>query len=294
MHRKTRHAFGYAARAFTLALAAVASIVHATNRTDAQASLWSRVRSAAAHEGLDASARDELVAVLAESIDLARPVQSGDTLVLLRDSHASETFVSVSFTASDADIRYYRFAAGGGEFYDAVGRSAARVLSRKPLEPSKGAVEQRFGWRSDSDGANGGRMHPGVDWAAPRGTAVFASADGTVGKVERRDTGIRLVLRHDGGYDSGYSYLSAIAVDDAVGASVRKRERIGTIGWNGAAGPVLHYEVLVNGRLVDPLRIRLPSLRHLEGPTLAAFHEERERLDRLMASATTYDLFGMK
>jgi murein DD-endopeptidase MepM/ murein hydrolase activator NlpD len=289
MHCRIRHAVGVAASA--LALTAFAPIVDKASAVDADP-LWSRIRMAAAHEGLGTSATDELVRVLAESLDLARPTQHNDRLVLLLDASAPvETVVALSFIASDADLRYYRFAtaSGGGEFYDAMGRSAARAPSRKPLDPKEGTLEQKFGWRTA-----GGRMHTGVDWTAPRGTPVLAPADGTVAEVERHDTGIRFLLRHGDGYESAFSYLAAIAVDERIGAPVRKGERIGTVGWNGAAGPVLHYEVLVNGRLVDPLRTRLPSLRRLEGQSLGAFHEERERLDRLMTSAATYDLFRMK
>jgi len=85
-----------------------------------------------------------------------------------------------------------------------------------------------------------------------------------------------------------------MAVEERAGTSVNRGETIGRIGWNTAAAPVLHYEVLVNGRFVDPMRIRLPALRRLEGATLAAFERERDRLESMTAQANTYDLFSLR
>jgi hypothetical protein len=67
------------------------------------------------------------------------------------------------------------------------------------------------------------------------------------------------------------------------GKRVRQGQLIGFVGSTGlSTGAHVHYEILVNGRFVDPMRIRLPRGRALDGPMLATFEKERDRLDGMM------------
>ncbi len=103
------------------------------------------------------------------------------------------------------------------------------------------------------------RPHLGVDVAAPRGTHVSAPATGTVSFVGRKfGFGLVVELRHSEGVITRYAHLTAAMVH--VGDAVEKGTFIATVGSSGiTTGPHLHYEVLVNGRQVDPLRYRLPQ-----------------------------------
>jgi murein DD-endopeptidase MepM/ murein hydrolase activator NlpD len=114
------------------------------------------------------------------------------------------------------------------------------------------------------------RPHLGVDVAAPRGTPVTAPAAGKVSFVGRKfGFGLVVEMDHGGGVRSRYAHLTASMVK--VGDEVAKDTFIATVGSSGiTTGPHLHYEILVNGRQVDPLRFRLPQAGEAEGTVTAA------------------------
>jgi hypothetical protein len=69
-----------------------------------------------------------------------------------------------------------------------------------------------------------------------------------------------------------------------VGKRVRQGQVIGFVGSTGeSTGAHVHFEILVNGRFVDPMRVKLPRGRALEGPMMASFEKERDRLDAMMS-----------
>jgi murein DD-endopeptidase MepM/ murein hydrolase activator NlpD len=113
------------------------------------------------------------------------------------------------------------------------------------------------------------RPHLGVDVAAPRGTHIVAPAAGTVSFVGRKfGFGIVVEIDHGGGIRTRYAHLTAAMVH--VGDEIAKGTFIATVGSTGiTTGPHLHYEVLVNGRQVDPLRYRLPQPIATQGAAAA-------------------------
>ena len=129
-------------------------------------------------------------------------------------------------------------------------------------------------------------MHRGVDFAAPYGTPVYAAGNGTVAAVGRKGAYGRYIrIRHNGRYSTAYGHLRRYARGMRPGKRVRQGEVIGYVGSSGrSTGPHLHYEVIVGGRQVNPLRLRLPSGRRLKGQELASFNAVRTYLDRRLAS----------
>jgi hypothetical protein len=80
--------------------------------------------------------------------------------------------------------------------------------------------------------------------------------------------------------------MSAFARNMGPGTRVRQGQVIGYVGSTGlSTGAHVHYEIMVNGRFVDPMRIKLPRGRSLEGPVYASFEQERNRYDGMMNRA---------
>jgi murein DD-endopeptidase MepM/ murein hydrolase activator NlpD len=134
------------------------------------------------------------------------------------------------------------------------------------------------------------RMHTGVDWAAPKGSAIIAAGDGIVIKAgwDKGGYGNQTLIQHPNGYVTSYNHQAAIAKEVVVGAHVHQGQIIGWVGTTGeSTGPHLHYEVIVNGNRVDPQRIRLPGGKALKGDELARFEQERKRIDDLIDKGET-------
>ena len=131
------------------------------------------------------------------------------------------------------------------------------------------------------------RMHTGVDWSGPTGTPIFAAGNGTVIKAGRESGyGNRVEIQHANGYITTYNHLSGYARGLTEGQRVRQGQVVGYLGMTGlATGPHLHYEVIVNGHFVDPLRVKLARTRELDGRMSSNFRRERDRIDGLLAKA---------
>jgi murein DD-endopeptidase MepM/ murein hydrolase activator NlpD len=125
------------------------------------------------------------------------------------------------------------------------------------------------------------KMHTGVDWAAPRGTPIYASGNGTIELAKRNGGyGNQVKIKHTNGYETAYGHMQGFARGLKEGMRVRQGQLIGYVGSTGlSTGPHVHYEVLVNGRFVNPMRIKVPRGRELDGSALAEFQRERERID---------------
>jgi murein DD-endopeptidase MepM/ murein hydrolase activator NlpD len=145
-----------------------------------------------------------------------------------------------------------------GTYYDIEGQSVRRAFLKAPLEFRR--ISSRF---------TAGRLHPvlgtwrahrGVDYAADRGTAVRATADGIVTKRGVEGSYGNLVeVRHGNGFRTRYAHLNGFAAGLTVGSAVRQEDVVGYVGMTGlATGPHLHYEMLNSAGQVDPLSIELP------------------------------------
>ena len=231
---------------------------------------------------------ESLLRIYSYDVDFQYKTQPGDSFDVLfageEENDAKSEVLFASLTVGGDTKRFYRFQTpddGLVDYYDETGKSAKKFLVRKPL--ATGIMRSGFGGRNHPL-LGYHKMHTGVDWAAPLGTPIYASGNGLVDKVGwESGYGKYIRLRHANGYETAYGHMTAFARAIQPGARVRQGQVIGYVGSTGlSTGPHLHYEILVNGRFVDPLRLRLPRGRVLDGAVLAGFEQERDRLENML------------
>lgn len=253
--------------------------------------LYASVHETARRHDIAAPIIDEIIRTVFFDVDLQRRISPGDQLEILiangEGENARQELQLVSLTTGGTKRRYYRFKVPNADvvdFFDDQGRSVKQFLMRKPMDG--GEFRSGFGMRRHPV-TGGYRLHSGVDWAAPAGSPIRAAGNGTV-RLAEWDSGYgrRIELEHNHGYVTTYNHLSAFASGIQAGAKVRQGQIIGRVGSSGlSTGPHLHYEVMINDRMVDPLAIRLPKGRELGGNQLADFKKERDIMENVIKRA---------
>jgi len=236
---------------------------------------------------------DDLIRMYAYDIDFQRKVQPGDSFEILyagEEENASEKpeVLFALLTTGGETRKFYRYQTTDDntvDYYDETGKSAKKFLVRKPV--SDGNITSSFGARNHPL-LGFTKMHTGVDWGSSMGTPIFASGNGVIEKADwEGGYGKYIRIRHANGYETAYGHMSAFARGMEPGKKVRQGQVIGYVGSTGlSTGAHLHYEILINGRFVDPMKIKLPRGRVLEGQLLAGFDQERARLDNMMTKGT--------
>ena len=178
-------------------------------------------------------------------------------------------------------IALYRFkdSSGNVDYYDEKGMALKRVLVRKPLEFSSARISSHFGWRRHPI-LKQRILHSGVDYAAPMGSRIYASGDGVVQRAQwAGGYGRYVVIRHNSEYSTGYAHMSGFARGIKPGVRVKQGQVIGYVGSTGrSTGPHLHFEIVKNGKKVDPLKIKAATGANLAGNDLRKFKQEVSRI----------------
>jgi murein DD-endopeptidase MepM/ murein hydrolase activator NlpD len=255
--------------------------------------LYQSIYETALRNKVPASVIEDMVRIYSYDVDFQRKVQPGDSFDVFFSGEDEGSAITeknevlfASLTVGGETKKYYRFQTPDDsvvDYYDETGKSAKKFLVRKPV--NNAIMRSGFGSRRHPI-LGYVKMHTGVDWATAYGTPIFASGNGVV-EVAGWEGGYGkyVKLKHNNGYETAYGHMSAFAKGMEPGKRVRQGQVIGFVGSTGqSTGAHVHYEILVNGRFVDPMRIKLPRGRSLDGQLLASFEKERDRLDVQMAN----------
>jgi len=231
-----------------------------------------------------AGGRPSLAVGIAEifrwDVDFLRDLRQGDSFVAIVDVQTIEgefyqygTIFAARFTNKDKamDAVIYPDQEGRLGYYDLNGHPLRKMFLRSPLKFSR--VTSSF---------SNSRFHPvlkkrmphyGVDYGAPVGTAVHATADGVVTLAGRNGgAGNMVSIRHPNAYQTNYLHLSKYGSGIRKGVRVSQGQVIGYVGSTGlSTGPHLDYRVKHNGRWINPLRISSPPVKPLKADRLQRF-----------------------
>jgi murein DD-endopeptidase MepM/ murein hydrolase activator NlpD len=169
-------------------------------------------------------------------------------------------------------IRVIRYTDPEGKtaYYHPDGRSVRKMFLRCPLPFMR--VTSSYGYRRHPVLGFSAR-HNGVDFAAPVGTKIRASASGVIQRTGYdRGRGRYILIRHPNRYISHYYHLSRMAKGTRSGVKVEQGQVIGYVGSTGlATGPHLHYGLRKNGRFLNPLRLKSPTKNPVKKKYMEAF-----------------------
>ena len=243
--------------------------------------------AAADDAGLPDAVTMQIAEIFSGDIDFHRDLRKGDRFAVAYEAfhHNGRALKSGRVLAAEFVNNKRTFRAvwfddveeGRGGYFTPDGKNLRKAFLRSPLEFSR--VTSGFAMRFHPL-LKEWRAHKGVDYGAPTGTRVRATADGVVELAGRQDGyGNVVILRHHGGVTTLYAHLSGFAAEARKGVRVAQGDTIGFVGATGwATGPHLHYEFRVNNEHRNPLTVAMPAAEPVPAVRLPAFLDAAKRL----------------
>jgi len=222
----------------------------------------------------------EMTSMLGYLVDFQRDLKPEHAFVVIYEQYLNAdgskgrvgrlVYAGIQLKGRRYGVWSFKLKDGRIDYFNSKGRSIRTALLRTPMDGAK--ISSGFGMRKHPI-LGYTRMHRGVDFAAPKGTEIYASGDGVVEKAGRvKGLGIHVRILHDEGYSTVYGHLSSLAEGLKKGDTVKQGDVIGKVGSTGlSTGPHLHYEVWLNEDAIDPASIKFETRLALAGDQLATF-----------------------
>lgn len=246
--------------------------------------------------GIPAGILADVYDLLAFEMDFERDVRAGQDFSVLYEENYSNgekidngRVIAVAFQALRGNVKMYRFRKSDGTvgYYDENGNGAIKSLKRTPINNAK--VTSSFKANRKHPVLGFTRAHRGVDFRAAHGTPIPAAGAGRVVKRANQPGGAGnyIRIRHNGSYETQYMHMSRFAKGVNVGTAVRQGQIIGYVGSTGVStGPHLHYEIIKDGKHVNPMTVKLPAINNLDDTNKKQFLKVRELVDTAIETLT--------
>ncbi len=189
--------------------------------------------------------------------------------------HAGEPFYSFYFQENELF----------GDYFDEAGNTLRRVFLKAPVNFSR--ISSRYSGNRFHPVLKRWKSHLGTDYAAPRGTPIVSTANGTVTEAQyKKNNGNYVKVRHNGTYTTQYLHMSKIARGIKPGVFVKQGQVIGYVGSTGlATGPHVCYRFWKNGKQVDPYKQKLPPSDPIKKENMPRYKKYmnpvKDRLDQI-------------
>lgn len=232
----------------------------------------------------------DLIKMYSWNVDFQRDIQPGDKFEVMYEEFATETgdvvsgrnnivYAKLSLGGRDMPFYLYTSPSGDTDYFDDKGQSAKKSLMRTPIDGAR--LSSGFGMRRHPI-LGYGKMHKGIDFAAPRGTPIYAAGDGTIEKIGTvNGYGNYIRIRHRKDLQTAYAHMNGFRAGLTTGSRVKQGQIIGYVGTTGrSTGPHLHYEILIAGKHVNPTSVKMPTGKMLEG-------KDKEKFKALVAERDT-------
>lgn len=245
------------------------------------------------HEnGVPTGVLAEMVKAYSYDVDFQREIQRGDEMEVLFERKVTDDgtvagfgdmeYAKLKLHGKPLKIYRYQSADGNISYYNETGEGIIKALLRTPINGAR--ISSGFGMRRHPI-LGYSKMHRGTDFAAPKGTPIYAAGDGVVelrGWVNGYGNFVK--IKHNGTYATGYGHMSAFARNIGRGSRVKQGQIIGYVGMTGrATGPHLHYEVFKYGAQVNPLQEKFKTGITLAGKELQNFKAHVAKVDQQVA-----------
>ena len=233
----------------------------------------------------------EMADIYAWTIDFYR-LQKGDHFKVYYDRrYVEDEFVGIGnihaceFEHNGEKLLAYRFENDGKvDFYDEEGNSLRKAFLKSPLK--FGRISSRYSKRRFHPVQKRWKAHKGTDYAAPTGTPILATGDGTViASTYTKNNGNYVKIRHNSTYTTQYLHMSKRLVQK--GDFVKQGQTIGKVGSTGlATGPHVCYRFWKNGSQVNHLREKFPAAKPLDKSLMTNFEAHMDSLNQYMREST--------
>lgn len=253
----------------------------------AEATITSSLFLDASSAGLEDKTIMELAEIFGWDIDFATDIREGDSFKALYEKRSIEGKPAKSGKILAARFENqgktywavaYEDASGNVKYYDRDGNSLAKQFLKSPLTYKY--ISTQYTNSRINPVTKTVDTHKAIDYAAPAGTPIVASADGVVAYADwKGGYGIDVEINHEGSYRTLYAHLSRIAKGIKNGVEVKQGQVIGYVGSTGiSTGPHLHFAMYRNGSPLNPLTTDLPPGEAIGGESKDNFDSQKNKL----------------